>query len=421
MLRRSAAPWFAAMVLAAAGCSAPDKPGQPAPQATTMGIAGGIVGGGIGSVSFDLQRSGVRFVILGADPIDWWRASKAVQDSRATGRSIIVRFDAGEGVMEADGTKPVFPVTGLEYDGRIIKLVSDDPGDRQGYVTGGPQRALARGVGLALDSQDDAARASLDEALAGRLDDPMKALALKTRGTLIQDQVETRFAAPTADSDRLLVQALDDLRQAKRLAPNDAETAYQFGEILLDLGAYDEALAAYRAMAARWSDEGFWTTIRIASVYRLRGQYPQSLGELDQLARDGAPSGMAYHYHRGWTLIAMGRNQDAVAEFTTGLEDQPDYEGAFDMRACALARLGRLREALDDEQTADRLFRRIPSADPTAPDRVFELRRLAGIEAQLRANIASGRQGPSEAACGGWWPWRMVRRARSPMVPPTLD
>ncbi len=408
-----------AVVLMAGGCS-PSPKAAPSSHTAAVSAVVGDFGGGIGDIWFDLERTGVRFVIRGTDPVSWWYASRSIRASRETGRSLVVHFDADKGVIDPKGNSPVFPVTGLEYNDRTMELQSRDPGEDKGYLGSHAERALAKGVGQALAGQGDEAQASLGEALAWRLDNPLKGLALKTRGALVQEQVEGQFVGPDADSDRLLMQSFGDLRQAEQLAPNDTAAAYALGEVLIDLGAYDEALGHYRAIAERWPDEAFWTSIRIASIYRLRGQLQQSLKQLDQLARAATPSGMAYHYHRGWTLVAMGRNEEAVAEFTAGLRSQPDYEGAFDMRACALARLGRLHEALDDDRTAERLYRKLPTSGEEARVRAFELRRLARIQAQLSAAIAAGKPATSQVSCGGWWPWRMVRRERSPVLSASL-
>jgi hypothetical protein len=61
---------------------------------------------------------------------------------------------------------------------------------------------------------------------------------------------------------------------------------------------------------------------------------------------------MPYRYHRGWTLVRLGRYADAEATFTAGLEQQPDFGWARVGRACARSAQGKLTEALADLEDA---------------------------------------------------------------------
>jgi tetratricopeptide (TPR) repeat protein len=126
---------------------------------------------------------------------------------------------------------------------------------------------------------------------------------------------------------------------------------------------------------------------------------------------------MMFHYHRGWTLNLLGRYEEAVAEFTEGLKTQPDYQGAFDRRACAYARLGRLPEALADRQRADAEMdsiwsdaRRMPSAEH---DRAW----AEGVVKALEAAIARGSNEPMSVPCEGSWDYGEKRRERSSFLP----
>ena len=57
---------------------------------------------------------------------------------------------------------------------------------------------------------------------------------------------------------------------------------------------------------------------------------------------------MTYRFHRGWTLVRLGRYADAEATFTVGLESQPDFGWAHIGRACARSAQGKLADALAD-------------------------------------------------------------------------
>ncbi len=98
--------------------------------------------------------------------------------------------------------------------------------------------------------------------------------------------------------------------------------------------------------------------MQMEAIYLTEGEYDKALGALDDLAKDAGrpPSGMAYHYHRGWVLSALGRYDEAIAEFSAGLKSQPDYSWALTKRACAYGQTGKLAEAVADQEEAVRLL-----------------------------------------------------------------
>jgi tetratricopeptide (TPR) repeat protein len=188
--------------------------------------------------------------------------------------------------------------------------------------------------------------------------------------------------------------------------------------MLRELGAYDEALRTYEALLKRWPNEVHWGRIRIGATHRTLGRLNEALGEIDILARETPEAlGMAYHYHRGWTLSLMGRDQEAAAEFSAGLETQPDYAWALVRRACSLGRLGRLRQAVADQKRAAALIGKLRPRENElkgmSHNRAWATAALRQLERDLAVKAAK-----SDAACSGYWEGGDSRRERSPLLPP---
>ncbi len=122
-----------------------------------------------------------------------------------------------------------------------------------------------------------------------------------------------------------------------------------------------DAAPATTATAASTAGPSYEDLIRDATVARRAKRYDDSLKAIDQAQKideeQGAVS-MPTHYHRGLTLSAMGRHEDAVAAFTRGVPAQPDYPMVYWERGWSLEALGRKDEARADfERFASRMPR----------------------------------------------------------------
>ncbi len=412
------APAFAVilLLLAAQVACSPARDAAPSPR-LLVSTAGVVSAEGYQRGTwFSLQNGPVRFVLPATDPLSWWMAQLWISRSRRTGHGITVRFDPDSGRMDHDGFTAIFQVSVLRYDDEALALgASRLPG---GPAQSPAERSLAKGLGLALAEAFDGARQSLDQALsAGTLSRSQTFGALLVRGRLSTDQAELDYPAPEPKSDALLIAALQDFAKAKGLAPNSSAPLFDEALTLQYLGAYDEALAEYRTIAARWPQDTFWAYVSIGAVDRALDHYDQALDDLNQIVRlKGPQSGMAFHYHRGWTLEKMGRNEEAIEEFTAGLDHQPDYAWAFSRRACSLARIGRLDDALEDETRAAELMARLPGSQPPTAEHVHDRRWIKGALADLRAAAENAGSPAPASVCSGYWIQGDRRRERSPLL-----
>lgn len=386
---------------------------------TTLGI---VEAGGedYGRFWFDFVRLDQRFTF---DPAKFHADDllKALKDSAMTGRSVSVHYFVDGASFPAGSVKPVFVVQSITYDGHTYQTVETPPSDVT--VAGTPPRdraaaQLAKGIALAGDAETGEARAALTAAIAsGALEPTLQALALKTRAQL--DEGDAMAGQPPGDArDKLLVAALADAKAWHALMPADFEAASEVAQDLRDLGAYDEAIAIYRDVIARWPNQSFWPQIRVASIYRTIGRYDASLAELDALAKSGDGTGMGYHYHRGWTFNEMGRYDDAIAEFNEGFKNQPDFAGAYMRRACALGQTGKLKDALADQQQAVKLIAQYDSEGGRNAALKNDMARSAEIEKSLQTMVARDPAAKTDVACKGYWRGEEDKRERSALLPP---
>lgn len=347
----------------------------------------------------------------------------ALRDSRKSGRSVFASYDGATGQVDADG-RITFVVRQLTYDGRIIEGSSEPttlPEPRDAKEAAG--RELARSVALRdlgrFADARDAIRRVLD---SGSLDPRLHESALRAKAAVAAELAYQLGPEDRAEADELLVESLLALRGALVLSPGDRGLNLAMGHALMNLGAHEEALRLYEAVARAEPDEAYWPILNMTIVLRSLGRPQEALAALDAwAAENGRQDGMAFHYHRGWTLSDLGRYEEAIAEFTVGLEAQPDYEWALTKRACAAANLGRLRAALADQEQAVRLAEETVAASPGRKPAAFNLARTKAVRDILRDAIAKGATPPPQDLCSGYWPGDEPRRGRSSLLSPSSE
>lgn len=361
---------------------------------------------------FSFYRSDQRFVVDGAPDPDVVLGT--LRDSQHVGRSVTVRFDPA-GDFRDGSDIPNYSVHALVYGGRVTELPAAAAASA-GLSPG--EAALVRGIALFNHGDAAGARAPLAAAVADTsLRPALRALALKTEGGALSDDAFLRLP-PGEERDRELVAALADFRSWKTLAPDDAEPDLDIGSTLISLGDYDNAVAQLRALVARKPGEAFWPLLRISAVYRTRKDYRQALAALDELVSLlGPQSGMAYYYHRGWTLAEMGRYDEAIAALTAGIADQPDYAWAFVRRACAYAAVGRIHEAALDQDRAVMLTDQDAALMPNSESVRSDLVRLKAVRDKLDAADARGSTRKLDELCDGYSDYGDSYRKRSPLLP----
>lgn len=340
---------------------------------------------------------------------------KALEDAAGSGKSIAWRLHLGGGWVNPATGRLEYWVDSFDYEGRTF-----GPWKQRARWSWRSlpeaQGALLRGYALNLGGQVSAALEQLDRALISEALPPrVRALALETRGDVLESMAYDQERELNDADDALLVRALEDYRLAAKLDPDNPRLLMDAGNVSASLGAYDEALALFDSVQRRWPQEAFYATLRRSAIRRQMGDAQAALRALDQLARDGQGRGMMYHYHRGWTLNALGRHADAIDTLTSGLESQPDYPWAFAERGCAHGQLGQVDDAIADLKQAvelhQRRMRAQPDADESADHEALQ-RRLAALE-QARATAPKSR---TEAGCRA--PTRnpgYVRRELSPL------
>jgi tetratricopeptide (TPR) repeat protein len=368
-------------------------------------------------VWFEFDRTDMHFVMDRTATPDVDAVFAALKDSNSSGRSLQVTFDPAIATFDRSAGLPSYIAQEIVYNGKHIA------GQAGGVMRAADETPLQKSetqlaLGIAYYNGGDQRRAVgfLDTALKNDLLLPEeKTLALKTRGAAKESQgYDLR---PARARDALYASALSDHLAWESIRPDDVHAAMAVAESYANLGGYDEALADYQAIIGKWPNEKFWAYMRVSGIHRSMGHPDKALAALDELvAKDGKQDGMAYHYHRGWTLADLGRWDEAIAEFTAGLASQPDYAWAFSYRACAYATAGKLGEAIaDQKQFIARLESEPPLAAPS-PSVAFNLQHAKERLAELQTAVANGT--PSLGGlCDGYWTPIDEKRNRSDLLP----
>jgi tetratricopeptide (TPR) repeat protein len=386
---------------------------------SAQGVAEQVVMKG-GRISFVLYETGERFVMDAKLVPSTDDLLTALDDSDKTRRGVVVHFYADNGRFEDGDATPSFTARDVEYDGKVLKGQAEPPPLPKKSPAAAHDKAaadLAKGIALTGEFDFAQARAALDRAVtSGALEPKMQALALSRRGQMnTTDAFYNQPAGP--ERDKLLRAALVDAMAWHTLMPESGDALAAVANAKASLGAYDEALATFRGMLDKWPRAKYTSYMQIEAIYLTQGEYGKALGALDDLAKSSGPqSGMAYHYHRGWMLSALGRYDEAIAEFSTGLKAQPDYSWALVKRACAYGQTGKIAEAAADQEAAVKLL----DQDPAGALQEVKLNRdhARDVLNRLRELQAKDAHARTDLACIGYLSAQATKRARSELLPP---
>lgn len=364
---------------------------------------------------FAMEGYSLRFSVpRGADRDGFWQLVEAAAER---GVALRVRFDGAAGRITGDGHHLLYRLCAIGAANGAWYGDTARNCPRSALAAPRAEQLLALGVAQSFD-HPETARRTLTEALEATpaMSANGQALALLHRGDSTE-ALSADFEPANPAHDRLWSDALADYRRLVHLVPDRPKPRFSLANALIALGGYDEALAVYREIGRRWPDQAFQTAVSTGSLYRQQGDYPRALAALDDFVRAGDPArvgGMKFHYHRAWTLMLLRRDADALREIDQGMADQPDYPGAFVLRSCVRARLGRPAEALADQRRAFELTTAMVAV-PGAGTRA-DLARNRAMIALLEQAVAAGRSDPIGAPCEGFWDRWIRPRARSPLL-----
>jgi tetratricopeptide (TPR) repeat protein len=179
-------------------------------------------------------------------------------------------------------------------------------------------------------------------------------------------------------SDPTSVPAAADDRPPERSTSPDSPAVFAGAIALHQAGRYAEAEAMYQDVLASRPDHV--DGLHLLWLLRFqRGEYGEALLLIDRAAAV-SPNDATIHDHRGVTLAALKRHEEALASFATALSINPAYADAFYNRGNLLRELSRFEHAIADYDCAIALK---PNHADAANNRGTSLRALGRFEEAL--------------------------------------
>mgnify|MGYP001824912339 FL=1 len=140
-------------------------------------------------------------------------------------------------------------------------------------------------------------------------------------------------------------EALELFDQAIEFRPNDEAVALSRGELLLNAGRLDEAVAAYRDAAERWPESAM-TLNALGYTLADRTEEYKEAEKYIRKALKYNPESPAIIDSLGWVLFKLGENEEALHHLEIAYERFPDPEVAAHIVE-VLAALDREAEAME--------------------------------------------------------------------------
>ncbi len=154
-------------------------------------------------------------------------------------------------------------------------------------------------------------------------------------------------------------EALEVLRKARELLPEDADIHNNLGNALRDAGQTEEALASYRRALELRPDyaEAYYN---LGNALEGMGRYGEA-AESHRRALELKPDFVGAHYNLGNNLRRMGEIEAAITSYRHALALQPDFALAWCNLGGGLQEQGLLEEAITN-------YRRALELDPLLTD-----------------------------------------------------
>jgi len=184
-----------------------------------------------------------------------------------------------------------------------------------------------------------ALRGNVDVAVADPLYDAVLRLNPYTFARRGQDALESGRVG----------EALELLRAAALVLPEDAEIRVHLGAALARSGDNEAALEQYRE-AVRLQPTNPRAHYNLGTTLLTLGREDEALGPLTR-AVELHPDYRQAHFNRAQALRRLGRLPEALPALEETLRLSPTHEGAYVARARILAHLGRCREAVSGVET----------------------------------------------------------------------
>jgi serine/threonine protein kinase/predicted Zn-dependent protease len=206
--------------------------------------------------------------------------------------------------------------------GQIAEAIEDlneaatmKPDDYHAYVSLSQAYRLQKDAGEALRQMDRAVAVAERETAAGAVEPATLALLYRNRSRLHLDRREDSAA-------------VDDLRRAAEQAKGDdrdqARALVEEGRVLQHDHENDAAaLAAFDAALRILPHDEDAQRCRAQSLFRLK-RYDETVQALDDFLRQGGKAASSVYQTRALAKVKLGRDQDAVADFTLALALAPD-------------------------------------------------------------------------------------------------
>ncbi|MEO6199501.1 MAG: tetratricopeptide repeat protein, partial [Sphingomicrobium sp.] len=324
-----------------------------------------------------------------------------VEQARKEGRSVELEYNIDAASLSENQMNLVVPICAARIEETSVKAIGGCSLS-EGEKLSGMDIPIARAMAARSESRPtDAINEATHAIDSGQLNEHQLRMALRTR---IGATKFVHYAlTPRSDAaDRQMLAILRDTKRLFKLKPL-ADVAIELSVTLRNLGDYEQAQQVLEEAAKRWPDDDISIDYERSALARQVDEPGESLGILNAMAaKHGPMDGMRFYYHRGWTLTNLGRFDEAIADFTVGINGQPDYHYAYFRRACAYAQIGDLKRALSDLNDGIGQIDSLPAEFVGGAVRRDRARASEAMKA-LKSDVSAGKTETRPDVCSGYF------------------